>query len=183
MRYKEFDIITGIDSELKRVVQKRHLTGDGVRWQKGETNCCQLFQNTGSDRIWRAVENTSNRSWPPGRSSLLALWSPMAYAVEPIGKLFAEGLETGDLSWLNEDDACGDEWRLEGDIIETGDEGDDDLDVTQLLIIAFNQLICFFATIIIHKVFSFHSKLSFNKTFIKKYEKSCCHLKVEYTKS
>ena len=54
-------------------------------------------------------------------------------------KVVREGLETGDRSWLNEEDACGDEWRLDGDIIETGDTGEDDLDVTQPLIIALNK--------------------------------------------
>lgn len=53
-------------------------------------------------------------------------------------KVVREGLDTGDRSWLNEDDACGDEWRLDGDIIETGEEGEEDLDVTQPLIIALN---------------------------------------------
>ena len=52
------------------------------------------------------------------------------------GKVVREGLETGERSWLKDEEAWGDEWRLDGDIIETGDDGEDDLDVTQPLIIA-----------------------------------------------
>ncbi len=41
-----------------------------------------------------------------------------------VEKVVREGLETGDLSWLKDEDACGEELALEGDIIDTVDDGD-----------------------------------------------------------